>query len=128
MDTNLYNKIYVKVKNYLTSKSSYSPHIVKGVPNKPKYPLVVFYEIDNFVKGNTTRFEETHDSYIYEFDIYATNVISGSAEIAAIAIAREVMGHIDKVMSNGGARRISARPVPNVNKTLYRIIARYIIN
>lgn len=128
MNLEIYNKIFNKVRDYLTNNSAYAPYVVKGVPDKPKYPLVVFTEINNSTLSNTTRFEEVKDNYIYEFDIYASNKVDSNTEIAGITIAREIAGLIDNVMANGGAKRISSRPTPNVNKTLCRIVSRYNID
>ena len=128
MNTVIYNTIYQRVKSYLSDNSLYSPTVVKGVPSRSKYPLVVVYEIDNYVSAYTTCFEETKDNYIYEFDIYAKNQTSGATVIASIEIAREIVGLIDKVMSNIGGKRAYVSPTPNIDKTLYRIVARYNLN
>lgn len=128
MNLNVLDKVFQKVKSHLISKSKYSPHIVKSVPLKPKYPLVVVSEIDNYEIERTTLNEEIIDGYIYEFDIYAANKEEGSNKIAGVEIARELAGLIDEVMKSGGAKRMFARPTPNVARTLFRMTMRYRIN
>lgn len=125
MNLDNYNYVFETVQSFLLANSSYSPHVVKGVPLRNKYPLVVISEVDNFILGKTTRFEETTSNFIYEFDIYANNKASGETQIEGIVIARELAGLVDNVMRGFKATRMYARPTPNIDKSLYRIVLRY---
>jgi len=121
----LITELYGTLKHYLDDNSSYSPFVVKSIPNTPKYPLVVVKEINNNQVEQTFGNMETLDQLAYEIEIYATDKVSGT-KTTSNEIATELQSLIDNVMSRYYCMtRISATPTPNIDKTIFRVIMRY---
>lgn len=119
-------QVYTDIKDYLVGKSIYSPTVVKSMPKTPKYPLVIVKEINNDYKSGTFGNMETVDALGYEIEIYATDKTKSGANVTNNEIARELELLVDFVMSNYYCmRRISARPTPNIDITIFRVIMRY---
>lgn len=127
MDLQIYDQIYKELSEYVAVHSAYSPSFHKGIPpKKPVYPIVVFSEIDNSYKGSAFNNIETRATLVYEVDIYAETKVYNGVPVSSIQIAREVQGWVDDFMSRIiKLRRNFARPAPNIDTTLYRVVLRY---
>jgi hypothetical protein len=131
MLTDIFDEIFDKLKAFVTERSQYSPSIVKGVPPsvKPPYPLIVVNEITNQYKAACFGNAEMHSTLGYSLDIYANDKVYDGIMYSKMQIARELQKITDDFMSKRvKARLVSCAPDANVDKTLYRILMRYIMS
>ena len=118
----LENEVFNTVANAL--RSAYSGITVYGeyVETPSSFPCVTLWEDDNSeVEANLTltRQPETACSLMYTMNVYS-NLKSGKK-----AQAKAIADLIDTQMHQFGFQRIMRNPLPNVDRTIYRITARY---
>lgn len=89
----------------------------------PKFPCVVLLEMDNSTYQRTldSSGEENHAQLMYQVEVYS-NLSTGKKRQC-----REIVALIDGEMQKLGFLRIGSSPaeVPNADKTIYRMVARY---
>lgn len=121
-----FDVVYGTLKEYLKNYSVYDP-VVKTTPSGDKYPLVVVEEVDNFIKERTAYGNESASMMSIEVNIYADKkAVSNSKTVAGRTIAREIRNHVEAVLGDFyGMSRVSSRPTPNIDTTLYRYTMRY---
>lgn len=129
MNTNLTDKVYDVLNEYIVSRSSYSPRVLKkALKQTDKFPVVILSEINNMPIQQTTktRFRETVSNIYYEVNIYARDMAVGTNTISNAEICNELKVLTDKVM-NGYFQfeRTLSEPTPNLDNTVYRITLRY---
>lgn len=129
MNTNLTDKVYTILNEYLVSRSQYSPRVLKkALKQTEKFPVVVLTESNNIPIHQTTktRFRETVSNIYYEINIYARDMAVGTNKISNAEICNELKVLTDKVM-NGYFQfeRTLSEPTPNLDNTVYRITLRY---
>lgn len=129
MNTNLTDKVYDVLNEYIVARSSYSPKVLrKALTQTDKFPLVVLTESNNISIHQTTktRFRETISNIYYEVNIYARDMAVGTNKISNAEICNELKVLTDKVM-NGYFQfeRTFSEPTPNLDNTVYRITLRY---
>lgn len=125
MNTSFYDSVYRAIKAYLDENCIYKPNCLRALPGNPQTPLVIVQEVGNSHAYTSTHFEETTSILQIEFDIYAKTLARNKERHESIDVAREVARQIDCVMTGFRCRRIYSRPTPNVDREIYRIVARY---
>lgn len=111
--TAIYNAVMTKAPNaYVTSKADNIP---------PSFPCVSVAEIDNYTYTRTQddSLKEHHATVSYEVDVYST-LDDGNKEEA-----REIMGIVDEAMQELKFTRLSMMRTPTLDRTKYRLTARY---
>lgn len=85
------------------------------------FPFVSFVEASNSVynESQTLGSIENHASVMYQADIYSNETATSKSTCKWIANA------IDEVMINLGFVRVTLMQTPNVDRSIYRITARY---
>lgn len=127
MNITLLDDIYVDLKNYLLLNSIYEPKVLKkSLQQYNKFPLVTITEEDNvFNSGDTTK-SQIISSLTYEINIYSTDKVNNNTTISNVEIVRELQKLCDDIMSKEyKMNRISCRPTPNLDETIYRVTMRY---
>lgn len=129
MNTDLTDNIYKDLKSFLTENSQYSPRVVTDAEKQTKkFPLVVLTEENNAFSTGTLKYHirDIIDSIYWEINIYATNKILNNTTIPRKTICNELKSLIDDIMSKKyRLTRLSCRPTPNLDDTIYRITMRY---
>lgn len=125
MNISFYDSVYQATKAYLNENCIYNPNCLRAMPGNPQTPLVIVQEVGNSHAYASTRFEETTSTLQFEFDIYAKTLTINKKRHESIDVAREIARQIDCVMAGFRCRRIYSRPTPNVDREIYRIVARY---
>ena len=85
------------------------------------FPCVNIVEKDNSVHGQsmTLNCPENHANLMYEVSVYS-NIEEGNK-----GQAKEILSVVDDTMSALGFRRTFMNPIPDVDITIYRVVARY---
>jgi hypothetical protein len=85
------------------------------------YPYISFVESDNYVNTATRTLNkiENHVNLMYECNIYTNQ--EGTKKSQAKAIAKV----IDETMATLGFTRTFCNPIPNINRTIYRMVIRW---
>lgn len=129
MNTDLTTHIYKVLKEYLSVNSKFNPTVVKkSLKQSNKFPLVVLTEENNIFKEGTLKYKsrEIIDTIYWEINIYAIDESNGKKIVSNAEICDELKSLIDDVMSKRyGLTRVSCRPTPNLDETIYRITMRY---
>lgn len=116
------NEVFNYVSNAL--RASYSGISVNSeeVETPSSFPSVSLVEDDNSeIEGNLTlaRTPETACNLMYTANVYS-NLKSGKK-----AQAKAIMDIIDAKMHEMGFIRTMRNPLPNLDRTIYRVTARY---
>ena len=91
------------------------------VDTPPSFPCVTVVE-DSNVSAQTfdnASPSENHADLLYSVNVYS-NLVSG-----AKAQAKDIMDRVDAILENLKFERTMCQPMPNVDRTIYRITARY---
>ena len=128
MNVDLTNNIYNDLKVY-AQNSEYKPTVVKkALRESKKFPLITIVEENNVFKSGTTNYkkQERIDSIYWEVNIYATDIKSSKKTISNAEICDNLKVLVDNVMSRKyRLTRLSCRPTPNLDDTIYRVTMRY---
>ena len=124
----LINEIYPKLKKYLQDNSKYSPLVTKKtLKQSKKFPMVVITEEDNSFHFGTTKTKkrEIVSSLAYKVEIYAVDKQIGNKIVSNVEIVEELEKLVDDVLGNSyGFDRLSCRPTPNLDETIYGVTMR----
>lgn len=130
MNIETYNFVYDVIKLQLEEVLKDYEIIVlkKSKQEEDRFPLVVVTEEDNFISSSTLNNEETNSKLYYEINIYARDKIVNGDLMYDMEIARKIASEIDAVLNlKYKFNRISCRPTPNLDDSIYRITMRYSI-
>lgn len=120
MNQNLFNSVYKELKNHLEKNSNYNP-TVKTIPTGETYPLVVVEEVENSISSRTSCGIQTTSLIGIEINIYTKAKPIGTIKYANRTIAIELSNLVDEVLDKMyGMRRVTSKPTPNVDTTIYR--------
>lgn len=120
---NIENEVFNTVANAL--RAVYGDNImVSGEYNETPsaFPFVTLIEDDNYEVAETRilgRLPETASSLMYTANVYS-NLKSGRK-----AQAKSIMDIVDEQMHKLGFQRTMRDQLPNVDRTIYRVTARY---
>ena len=114
------NKIYTLVTDALSTAYPDMPVYGDAVPVSSDFPCATFYETSNTTYQKTLDAEhrEHHAKLLYQADVYAVDNSKKST-------AWGIMEVIDGVMLGLGFVRSYIGVVPNYDRTIYRLTARY---
>lgn len=117
IENKIFNDIATAVQAQFAGAVVYSEAI--DVPSG--FPCVSMEEISNIVykKSSDSSALENHARIGYEFNIY-TNLESGKK-----TQAKQIRDIIDNTMSNYNFTRLMSQPMPNIDRTIFRIVVRY---
>lgn len=126
MNIDFTNQVYREVKEYV-SKSNYSPRVTqKNLKQSDKFPLITIIEEDNKNELISTNFCESTDKIYLTINIYAQDKAYGNETISNVNIVRELAKLVDDIVGNKyKMQRLSCKPTPNLDDTIYRITAKY---
>lgn len=97
--------------------------------NKPmgeEYPLVVVEQVEDSDMGLVDPTERI--SYVaFEINIYTQPKIIDGNVLNEIEVSEYIQDIIATKLGNLGMKRLSCRPTPNIDTTLYRVTMRYIV-
>ena len=116
------NQVFNTVVNAL--RASYNGISVYGeyIETPSSFPCVTLVEDDNSeIVSNTTLYRnpETASNLMYTANVYS-NLKTGKK-----AQAKAIMDVVDAQMRNMGFNRTMRSQLPNVDRTIYRVTARY---
>ena len=120
---NIENEVFNTVANAL--RAVYGDNImVSGEYNETPsaFPFVTLIEDDNYEVAETRtlgRLPETASNLMYTANVYS-NLKSGRK-----AQAKSIMDIVDEQMHKLGFQRTMRNQLPNVDRTIYRVTARY---
>ncbi len=85
------------------------------------FPFVSVIEMDNYTykKTQDDELQEHHAHLMYEVNVYSNKTKGKKSE------AKKIMDTIDKTFQNIKFTRIIKQPIPNKDRSIYRIVARY---
>lgn len=85
------------------------------------FPTVAIVEQDNAVYEKTIDSSsiENHSKLMYTVNVYTNNSATRKSE------AKKIMAAVDKAMQDILFRRIMLSPAPNIDRSIYRLTARY---
>ena len=114
------------IKEY-SKNSKYNPKVTpKRVQKINNNPVIVLKEENNITSLVDTKFLESTDEITISANIYTKEMSIGNETVSDIAIARELMKIVDDVMfKKYKMRRKSAKPTPNLDKNIYRVVMIY---
>jgi hypothetical protein len=120
---NVENEVFSTVATAL--RNEFSGIFVSGeyVPAPPSFPAVTLVEDDNSTYTRTldSSGQENHAQIMYTVNVYSNKSSGKKSE------CKSIMAIIDDEMQGMGFVRIGSSPaeVPNADKTIYRMVARY---
>jgi len=117
IENKIFNDIATAIQAQFSSAVVYSEAV--DVPSS--FPCVTIEEMSNIVykPSSDSSALENHARITYQFNIYS-NLESGKK-----TQAKQIRDIIDNTMSNYNFTRIMAEPMPNIDRTIFRIVARY---
>ena len=117
IENKIFNGVATEVQVYFSNAAIYSDAV--DVP--ASFPCVTIQEVSNIVhaKSSDSSALENHAKIKYEFNIY-TNLDSGKK-----SQAKDIQSIIDSVMEGYNFTRTFCSPMPNQDRTIYRIVSRY---
>ena len=85
------------------------------------FPHISCVEVDNATYKPTSDLDrrENHARVLYQIDIYSNKLAMAKTE------CQSILAIVDETMLGLGFTRISAAQLPNVDRSLYRMTARY---
>ena len=85
------------------------------------FPFVSVIEMDNYTYRRTqdNDLKEHHTNLMYEVNVYSNKTKGKKTE------AKKIMDTIDNTFQSIKFTRITKQPIPNKDRSIYRIVARY---
>lgn len=123
MDTSIFDFLYQELKEYARSDNfAYSVDVLPSYPTKPKYPVVIFSEIDNTRKEEYNTDRERVSRLAFRVDIYAKSIKCKEA----VFIGRDIARLLDRFLTKNGLRQLSFSSNDSPNEySIYHIIMVY---
>ena len=117
IENKVINDVFTAVRTAHTGASCYGEYV--SVP--AAFPCVTLYEADNatYRRSQDTDLQEHHARVMYECNVYSDKQSGKKAEARAIADL------IDKTMQGMKFTRTFYQPLPNLDRTIYRITLRW---
>ena len=115
------NLVFSNVKTALTSTYS-TINVVSDYPNAPSvFPCVSIVEDDNSVYTNSqdSSATENHAKVMYTVNVFSNKASGRKSE------AKKILGTVDTAFANMKFTRTMKQMIPNVDTSIYRIVARY---
>lgn len=120
IENKIINDITVAVRNEFGSDYPNLTCLGEYVDVPSGFPCVTIVEEDNYVYRNSQdENTENNANVMYSVNIY-TNNINGKKQLA-----KKIADVVDGVMSGYSFTRMTRTPIPNEDRTIYRIVMRY---
>lgn len=115
------NKIFNDIANAIQAEIQSAVVYSEAIDVPSGFPCVSMEELSNNVykQSSDSSALENHATITYEFNIYS-NLESGKK-----TQAKQIRDIIDNIMSGYNFTRILSQPMPNIDRTIYRIVSRY---
>lgn len=117
------NRIYTAVKTAVMTAYPTASMASEYVEAPSAFPHISLWQMDSSILSNSrdSSSRENHDIVSFQCDVYS-NTLSGKK-----TQAKTISKIIDDVMVGYGFRRTMCQPLPNLDRTIYRITMRYIV-
>lgn len=115
------NLVFTNVKTALTTAYS-TINVVSDYPNAPSvFPCVSVVEEDNSVyeKSQDSHNTENHVKVMFTVNVFSNKSSGRKSE------AKKILNTVDTAFANMKFTRTMKQMIPNVDTTIYRIVARY---
>lgn len=118
---NIENKVFNDIAQMLRTKYSGISVIGEYVESPSTFPCVTIVEDDNstYLNSRDDSNVEHHANVMYSVNVYS-NLVKGKK-----SQAKEIANDIDNAMMGMKFTRNMMSQVPNIDRTIYRITARY---
>lgn len=116
------NLVIDTISKALKASAYSSTYVTTEYADTPSsFPCVSVFEADNYTyqKTQDNDLQEHHTNVMYEINVYSNKTKGSKTE------AKKIMEIVDSTMQNNKFTRIIKQPIPNKDKTIYRIVARY---
>lgn len=117
IESTIFQRIYdAVIKEFPTANI-----ISEDIESPASFPTVAIVEQDNTVYEKTIDSSglENHSKLMYTVNVYTNNLSNRKSE------AKKIMSIADMAMQNMLFRRIMLSPAPNIDRSVYRLTARY---
>jgi hypothetical protein len=123
MISDIYNPIFQRVKEYLTSNSENSPVVLKATPEEYNiFPVVIIELINERFYDESLNLEDTRNRLTFEINIYANDNKGKHKK----EIVKELIPLIDHIFADEvGLKLIANEEIPNIDTNVLRQIMRY---
>ena len=113
----IFTKVATALRNEYPGITVYGEY----VETPEKFPFVSFVEDDNYTYERTqTKTEgEYHAEVVYTLNVYTNNATNKKF------IAKDIVAFVDNLLKEYNFTRTMTSQVPNVDRTVYRMVARY---
>ena len=117
IENKVINDVFTAVRSTYTGASCYGEYV--SVP--AAFPCVTLYEADNstYRPSQDTELQEHHARVMYECNVYSDKQSGKKAEARAIAKL------VDTTMQDMKFTRTFYQPLPNLDRTIFRITMRW---
>ena len=116
------NLVIDTISKALKASAYSSTLVVSDYTDTPSsFPCVSVIEMDNYTYRRTqdNDLKEHHTSVMYEVNVYSNKSSGSKSE------AKKIMEIVDTAFQNMKFTRTVKQAIPNKDKTIYRIVARY---
>ena len=117
------NLVIDTISKALKASTSYANTFVTSeyTDTPSSFPCVSVIEADNYTyrKTQDNDLKEHHTNVMYEINVYSNKTKGSKTE------AKKIMEIVDSTMQNIKFTRTVKQAVPNKDKTIFRIVARY---
>ena len=117
IENKVLNDVFAAVRANFSTAQCYGEYVATPA----KFPCVCIYEADNrtYRTSQDTDLQEHHASVMFECNVYSDKQVGKKAEARAIAKL------IDTTMQNMKFTRTFFQPLPNLDRTIFRITMRW---
>jgi hypothetical protein len=115
------NKVQDEIFNALTTAFPGIAVYGEAVEKSATFPAATVWETDNRPYRQSETEQSTENNAVVTYEINAYSDLQSGAKLQAKAIIAEA----DRVMQSLGFRRLLRRRVANLDRTIYRMYARY---
>lgn len=116
------NLVIDTISKALKASAYSSTLVVSDYTDTPSsFPCVSVIESDNYTYRRTqdNDLKEHHTNVMYEVNVYSNKASGAKSE------AKKIMEIVDTTFQNNKFTRTVKQPIPNRDKSIYRIVARY---
>lgn len=115
------NVVFNTVSNSILNEFPNASIYGESVEVPASFPCVCIVEEDNYTYRDSqdTSLSENHSNLMYSVNVYSNKKNGKKTE------AKKILGLVDETMQGMMFTRILKSPMPNVDRSIYRISARY---
>lgn len=90
-DLDIYSELFKQYKEYINSKSTFAPKILKKTPQSLTYfPTILMKETINNTSSQTLNRQEFIDNLAYTIEIYTKDCVVGNTRYASDVVMRDL--------------------------------------